>query len=226
MTALSADAWAAISLSLRVAIWATVLTLPLAIWIAFWLERGAGRLRAVVDTIVLMPLILPPVVTGYALLIVFSPSAPVGAWLADTFGLTLAFQWTGAVLAAAVMAFPLMVRSIRVSVAGLDPGLIEAARTLGASRTRVLGTVTLPLILPGLLSGATLGFAKALGEFGATITFVAAIPGETMTLPSAIFTALQRPGAEAEVRALVAAAVVLSLLALILSEWLVRRGRR
>jgi len=170
-----------------------------------------------------LPLVLPPVVTGYLLLIVFGKQGAVGGFLYDWFGITLAFRWTGAALAAAIMGFPLMVRAIRLGFEAVDAGLEDAARTLGASRARVFGTVTLPLVMPAILAGAVLGFAKALGEFGATITFVAAIPGQTQTIPSAIYGLLQVPNQESDVIVLVSISVALAMGALVASEWLARR---
>lgn len=217
------EAWTAILLSLRVSLVATLAALPVAIWVAYLLARKRFPGRQVLNGLVHLPLVLPPVVTGYLLLVVFGRQGAVGAFLYDVFGITLAFRWTGAALAAAVMAFPLMVRAIRLGFEAVDPGLEEAAATLGASRRRIFGTVTLPLILPGVLAAAVLGFAKALGEFGATITFVAAIPGQTQTIPSAIYGLLQVPGSEPAVLGLVGVSVVLAMGALLVSEWLARR---
>lgn len=216
---LDAGAWMAVALSLRVALVAVIVALPLAFWVAQLLARPAFRGQQVLNTLVLLPLVLPPVVTGYLLLLAFGRSGPLG-------GLGFAFHWTGAALAAGVMAFPLMVRAIRLALEAQDPGLAEAARTLGASRLRVFLTITLPLAVPGLLAGAVLGFAKALGEFGATITFVAAIPGLTQTVPSAIYAALQVPGNTTTIVGLVAVSVVLAVGALVASEWLARRWTR
>lgn len=218
----------ALMLSLRVAFWATLLSLPLGVWVAHLLARGRFRGRDVLNVVVHLPLVMPPVVVGYLLLEVFSPVAPVGQALAQV-GVVFAFRWTGAALAAAVMGFPLMVRAIRLAIEAVDPRLEEAAATLGASRLRVFLTVTLPLSLPGVLAGAVLGFAKAMGEFGATITFVSNIPGETRTLPSAIYAFLQQPGADASAWRLVVVSVVVAALALIASEalarWMTRRAR-
>ncbi len=219
---LDQEAWQAVRLSLRVAFWATLCALPLAIGVAYALARWRFPGRQAVNALVHLPLILPPVVTGYLLLLVFSPRAPVGAALAE-FGIVFAFRWTGAALAAAVMAFPLMVRAIRLSIEAVPEGLEEAAATLGAHPLRVFLTVTLPLSLPGILAGAVLAMAKAMGEFGATITFVSNIPGQTQTLPSAIYAFLQVPGAETQVLLLVGISVVLSVAALILSEWVSTR---
>ena len=217
------EAWTAILLSLRVSLVATLAALPVAIWVAYLLARKRFPGRQVLNGLVHLPLVLPPVVTGYLLLVVFGRQGAVGAFLYDVFGITLAFRWTGAALAAAVMAFPLMVRAIRLGFEAVDPGLEEAAATLGASRRRIFGTVTLPLILPGVLAAAVLGFAKALGEFGATITFVAAIPGQTQTIPSAIYGLLQVPGQGGAVVALVLVSIALAMGTLALAEWLSRR---
>jgi molybdate transport system permease protein len=218
--------WTAIWLSLRVALVATICALPVAIWVAYVLARKSFPGRQVLNGIVHLPLVLPPVVTGYLLLVIFGQQGPVGGFLNDVFGVSLAFRWTGAALAAGIMAFPLMVRAIRLGIEAVDPGLEAAAATLGASRTRVFVTVTLPLVLPGILAGAILGFAKALGEFGATITFVAAIPGQTQTIPSAIYGLLQVPGSEPAILGLVLVSVVLAMGALMVSEWLARRMAR
>ncbi len=225
MTAFGLDpaAWTAVALSLRVACVATLCALPLAIWVAHVLARRAFVGKQILNGVVHLPLVLPPVVTGYLLLVVFGGNGVVGGWLREMTGFTFAFRWTGAALAAAIMAFPLMVRAIRLGIEAVDPGLEEAAATLGASRLRIFCTITLPLIAPGILAGGVLGFAKALGEFGATITFVAAIPGETQTIPSAIYALLQVPGQEPAVAALVVVSVVLAMGALIASEWLARR---
>lgn len=227
MTAsLGPEEWAAIWLSLQVALVATVCALPLAVWVAYVLARKQFPGRQLLNGLVHLPLVLPPVVTGYLLLIIFGQQGPLGAFLHSTFGVSLAFRWTGAALAAAIMAFPLMVRAIRLGIEAVDPGLEAAAATLGASRTRIFMSVTLPLVLPGVLAGTVLGFAKALGEFGATITFVAAIPGQTQTIPSAIYGLLQVPGSEPAVVRLVIVSVVLAMGALLVSEWLARRMAR
>ncbi len=217
---LSPAEWQAVSLSLKVAFWATILSLPLSILTAHALARWQFPGKALLNGVVHLPLILPPVVTGYLLLMAFGRRGPIGALLEEWFGLVLAFRWTGAVLAAAIMAFPLMVRAIRLAIEAVDPKLEDAAASLGASRLWAFGTVTLPLILPGILAGAVLGFAKAMGEFGATITFVSNIPGQTQTLPSAIYAFLQIPGGEAQALRLVGVAVAVSMTALLLSEWL------
>ena len=220
---LSPEEWQAVALSLRVSVWATVLSLPVGILAAYALARWRFPGKTLLNGVVHLPLILPPVVTGYLLLLTFGRNGTIGAALHDWFGITLAFRWTGAVLAAAVMAFPLMVRAIRLGLEAVDPRLEEAAGTLGASRSVVFVTVTLPLILPGILAGAILGFAKAMGEFGATITFVANIPGQTQTLPSAIHAFLQVPGGDAQAFRLVLIAIAVAMGALILSEWVSRR---
>jgi molybdate transport system permease protein len=217
--------WEAVTLSLRVSFWATLWALPLGIFVAYALARWQFPGKQLVNAVVHLPLILPPVVTGYLLLMAFGLQGPVGAALADL-GIVFAFRWTGAALAAAVMGFPLMVRAIRLSVEAVDPRVEEAAATLGAGRFWVFVTVTLPLILPGIIAGAILGFAKAMGEFGATITFVSNIPGETRTVPSAIYAFLQTPGGEGSALRLVVVSVVIALGALILSESLARRAAR
>lgn len=228
MTLLSPTEWAVVALSLRVSLVAIALTLPVAYALAWVLARRRLPGAVLLDAVVHLPLVVPPVVTGWLLLVLFGRSGPVGAWLESWFGLTLTFRWTGAALAAAVMALPLMVRAMRLSIEAVDRRLVDAARTLGASRWRAFLSITVPLSLPGILAGAVLGFARSLGEFGATITFVSNIPGETRTLPLAIYTGLQVPGAEADVTRLAIISVVLSLAALLVSEWLVRRsgGRR
>lgn len=226
MDALGPDAWTAIMLSLRVSLVATLAALPVAICVAYILARKSFPGRQLLNGLVHLPLVLPPVVTGYLLLVVFGQQGPIGSVLYEVFGITLAFRWTGAALAAAIMAFPLMVRAIRLGFEAVDTGLEDAAATLGASRPRILRTVTLPLVMPGILAGAVLGFAKALGEFGATITFVAAIPGQTQTIPTAIYGLLQVPGSEPAVVGLVTVSVILAMGALLVSEWLARRMAR
>jgi molybdate transport system permease protein len=216
----------AIKLSLRVAIVATLVSLPFGIAVAMLLARGRFPGKTLVDGLVHLPLVLPPVVTGYLLLIGFGRRGPIGAFLEETFGLVFAFRWTGAALASGVMGFPLLVRAIRLSIEAVDRRLEHAAASLGARPVIVLATVTLPLVIPGILAGAVLGFAKALGEFGATITFVSNIPGETQTIPNAIYTALQIPGAEAAAIRLSLVSIVISLSALVVSELLARRMRR
>ena len=226
MDFLSPEEWTAVALSLRVSVWATMLALPMAIAVAWVLARKEFWGKQLLNGVVHLPLILPPVVTGYLLLLTFGRRAPVGAWLYETFGLVLAFRWTGAALAAGIMGFPLMVRAIRLAIEGVDPKLEQAASTLGASKIWVFATVTLPLILPGVIAGAILGFAKAMGEFGATITFVSNIPGATQTLPSAIYAFLQVPGGEASALRLVIISVFIAMAALILSEVLARRAAK
>ena len=214
----SPEEWRAVALSLRVALWATALSLPLGIWIAHLLARREFWGKSLLNGIVHLPLILPPVVTGYLLLLTFGRKGAIGGFLEQTFGLVLAFKWTGAVLASAVMAFPLMVRAIRLAFEAVDSKLEQAAGTLGASPIWVFLTVTLPLILPGIVAGAVLGFAKSMGEFGATITFVSNIPGQTQTLPSAIYAFLQVPGGDPAAFRLVLVSIFVAMLALILSE--------
>jgi molybdate transport system permease protein len=223
---LTPEDWRAVALSLRVSFWATVVSLPVGIAVAYILARYRFWGRQLLNGLVHLPLILPPVVTGYLLLLTFGRKGAVGAFLDQTFGLVFAFRWTGAALAAAVMAFPLMVRAIRMAIEAVDPRLEAAAGTLGASRPWVFVTVTLPLILPGIVAGAILGFAKAMGEFGATITFVANIPGQTQTLPSAIYAYLQVPGGDAAAFRLVLVAIAIAMLALLLSEWVGRSVAR
>ncbi|MGR3573070.1 molybdate ABC transporter permease subunit [Brevirhabdus sp.] len=223
MTWLGPQEWEAVALSLRVSFWATALSLPLAIAVALALARGRFPGRHLLNGLVHLPLILPPVVTGYLLLLTFGRRAPVGAFLENALGLVLAFRWTGAALAAGIMAFPLMVRAIRLAVEAVDPRLEQAAATLGAPRLWVFATITLPLILPGIIAGSLLGFAKAMGEFGATITFVSNIPGQTQTLPTAIYGFLQIPGGEGAALRLVAVSIALSMGALLASEWIATR---
>ena len=215
--------WDALRLSLLVACTATIVALPIALWVAWLLARGQFRGKALLSALVHLPLVLPPVVTGYLLLIGFGRAGPIGKFLYEVFGITLAFRWTGAVLAAVIMGFPLMVRAMRLAIEAVDPKLEQAAATLGARPTSVFATVTLPLIIPGILAGSVMGFAKAIGEFGATITFVANIPGQTQTLPSAIYSFLQVPGGEDSAITLVLWACVIALTAVALSEWLAQR---
>jgi molybdate transport system permease protein len=222
---LGPEEWQAVALSLKVATWATLASLPPGILVAYALARWRFPGRHILNGLVHLPLILPPVVTGYLLLLTFGRQGPVGALL-DPIGITFAFRWTGAALAAAIMAFPLLVRAIRLSIEAVDPKLEEAAATLGASRLWVFVTITLPLILPGLLAGAILAFAKAMGEFGATITFVSNIPGQTQTLPTAIYAFLQVPGGEASAIRLVVISVAIAMLALVLSEVFAQRLAR
>ena len=217
--------WQAVALSLRVSLVATLVSLPFAIAIAWLLARRSFPGHDLLSGLVHLPLILPPVVTGYLLLVTMGTRGPIGSLL-EPLGIVFAFRWTGAALAAAIMAFPLMVRAIRLSVEAVDPRLEQAAGTLGASGPWVWATVTLPLILPGVIAGAVLAFAKAMGEFGATITFVSNIPGQTQTLPSAIYSFLQVPGGEAPAARLVVISVVVAMSALVASEWLARRAMR
>ncbi len=226
MSALTPEEWTAIALSLRVAFWATLAALPLGLATAYALSRGRFVGKGLLNGIVHLPLILPPVVTGYLLLLAFGRQGMVGAALENWFGLVFAFRWTGAALAGAVMGFPLMVRAMRLALDAVDPRLEQAAATLGASRIAVFLTVTLPIMLPGVVAGAILAFAKALGEFGATITFVSSIPGETQTVPSAIYALLQTPGGEAGAWRLTIVSVIVALGALIASELLARRLSR
>ena len=211
--------WQAVALSLRVSLVATLVSLPFAIAIAWLLARRSFPGHDLLSGLVHLPLILPPVVTGYLLLLGFGRRGLIGAPLAEWFGIVFAFRWTGAALAAAVMAFPLMVRTIRLSIEAVDPKLEQAASTLGARRLSVFATITLPLILPGIIAGSIIAFAKAMGEFGATITFVSNIPGQTQTLPTAIYSQLQIPGGEAQAARLVGISLVVALGALLASEW-------
>ncbi len=223
---LSAAEWAIVALTLQVGAAALVLALPLAFALAWLLARVSFPGKMLVDALVHLPLVLPPVVTGWLLLVAFAPDGPVGAWLLNWFGVSLIFKWTGAALASAVMALPLMVRAIRLSIEAVDQRLEQAARTLGAGRWRVFRTITLPLSLPGVLAALVLGFARSIGEFGATITFVSNVPGETQTLPLAIYSALQAPGGEAAVLRLAIVATLLAVAALVASEALARRQGR
>lgn len=224
---LTPEEWQAVRLSLVVAATAMLASLPFGVAVALLLARGRFWGKSLLDALVHLPLILPPVVTGYLLLIGFGRRGPIGQFLAETFGITLSFRWTGAALACAVMGFPLMVRAMRLSIEAVDRKLEAAAATLGASPAWVFLTVTLPLSLPGILAGMVLCFAKAMGEFGATITFVSNIPGETQTLPSAIYTLTQVPGGEAGALRLTLISIAISVAALCLSEWLARAvGRR
>ena len=220
LTPLEAEA---VRLSLRVAVVAVAGSLPIGVLVAWVLARREFPGKTIVNGLVHLPLILPPVVVGYLLLVLLGRRGPVGAWLYDVFGVTIAFTWKGAAVASAVMAFPLMVRAIRLSLESVDRRLEQAARTLGASPFRVFLTVTLPLTLPGILTGAVLGFARSMGEFGATITFVSNIPGETRTLPLALFSMVQTPGGDEGAMRLVIISVVLAMAALVASEVLARR---
>ncbi len=223
---LTPQEWQAVALSLKVSFWATVVSLPAGVFVAYALARWRFPGRQLLNGLVHLPLILPPVVTGYLLLLTFGRRGPIGSFLDETFGLVFAFRWTGAALAAGIMAFPLMVRAIRLAVEAVDPKLEQAAGTLGAARLKVFFTVTLPLVLPGIIVGAILAFARGMGEFGATITFVSNIPGQTQTLPSAIYAFLQVPGGEASAARLVAVSIVVAMTALLASEYLARRVAR
>ncbi len=224
MLDLSPQEWTAVQLSLRVAVVSTIVALPFGIAIAYVLARKTFWGKSLLDAVVHLPLVLPPVVTGYLLLITLGRRAPVGAWLADNLGIVFSFRWTGAALACGVMAFPLVVRPIRLSIEAIDLRLEDAAATLGANGFWKFFTVTLPLALPGIVAGAMLGFAKALGEFGATITFVSNIPGETQTISAAIYTLTQVPDGDRAAMQLVIVAIVISFAALIASEWFARRA--
>ena len=219
----SAAEWAALALSLKVSLCASLFSLPFAIALAWVLARTHFWGKSIVSALVHLPLVLPPVVTGYGLLLVFGRQGVIGGFLETHFGLILAFRWTGAALAAAIMGFPLMVRVIQLAIEALDPKLEEAAKTLGAGWGARFVLIVLPLILPGILAGGILGFAKAMGEFGATITFVANIPGQTQTLPSAIYAFLQVPGGEASALRLVTLSVIVALGAVFISDWLGRQ---
>jgi molybdate transport system permease protein len=221
---LSPHDWTAVQLSLKVAAVSTAIALPFGIAIAMVLARKDFWGKSLLDGLVLLPLVLPPVVTGYLLLITFGRRAPVGAFLADHFGIVFSFRWTGAALACGVMAFPLMVRAIRLSIEAIDTRLEDAAATLGANPVWNFATVTLPLALPGIIAGAILAFTRALGEFGATITFVSNIPGETQTISAAIYTLTQVPNGDADALKLVIVAIIISLGALMMAEWLARRA--
>ena len=218
--------WEILQLSLKVAFWSVLCSLPIAVAVAMLLARSNFPGKSLFDAIVHLPLVLPPVVIGYFLLLLLGRRGPLGAVLEEYFGIVVAFRWTGAALAAGIMGFPLMVRAIRLSIEAIDGGLEAAARTLGATRWRVYATVTLPLALPGILTGALLSFARSLGEFGATITFVSNIPGETRTLPLAIYTLTQVPGGDAAALRLSVIAILLSVMALMLSEYFVQRAQR
>ncbi len=223
---LDATEWGIVALSLKVGGTAMLVTLPVAFALAWLLARVRFPGKVIVDAAIHLPLVVPPVVTGWLLLLACGPKGPIGAWLQDWFGITVLFRWTGAAIAAGVMALPLMVRAMRISIEAVDRRLENAARTLGAGPWRVFWTLTLPLSMPGVLAGAVLGFARSIGEFGATITFVSNVPGETQTLPLAIYSALQQPGADAMVWRLSCISVGLSLVALIASELLTRRAGR
>ena len=215
-----------ILLSLKVALWSVVLSLPFGLSVAHVLARTSFPGKSLFDAIVHLPLVLPPVVVGYSLLLLFGRRGALGALMEEWFGIVVAFRWSGAAIACAVMSFPLMVRAMRMSIDAIDPKLEAAARTLGAGRLGVLMTITLPLALPGIFTGILLAFARSLGEFGATITFVSNIPGETQTLPLAIYALWQVPGGEAAAQRLCVLSIILSLAALLASEVLLRRANR
>jgi molybdate transport system permease protein len=217
--------WTAVLLSLKVSLWATAASLPLGVLVALALARGRFWGKEILNVAVHMPLVMPPVVTGYLLLLAFGRQGPLGQLL-EPFGIVFAFRWTGAALACAIMAFPLMVRAIRLAIEAVDPRLEEAAGTLGAGRVWTFCIVTLPLILPGIIAGAILAFAKAMGEFGATITFVSNIPGETQTLPTAIYSLLQVPGGEIGALRLTLVSLAVATVALLASEVVARRVAR
>ncbi len=224
MLDLSPAEWTAVLLSLRIALVATAFALPFGIAIGWLLARKEFWGKTLLDGLVYLPLVLPPVVTGYLLLISFGKKGPIGAFLADHFGIVFSFRRTGAALSCGIMGFPLMVRPIRLALEAIDRRLEEAAGTLGAGRFLVFLTITLPLALPGIIAGAVLCFARALGEFGATITFVSNIPGETQTISAAIYTLMQIPGGDAAAGRLVLFAIILALAALVVSEWFARRA--
>jgi molybdate transport system permease protein len=221
---ISATEWTAILLSVRVAVIATLISTPLGIGIAWLLARRDFWGKAIIDAMIYLPLVLPPVVTGYLLLLTFGKRGLIGAFLAEHLGIVFAFRWTGAALACGVMSFPLLVRPIRLSIEAVDRKLEQAAGTLGASPWKVFATVTLPLAMPGVLAGMVLGFAKAIGEFGATITFVSNIPGETQTISSAIYSLIQTPDGDTAALRLVIISIGIAVAALIASEWFARRA--
>ena len=224
MLDLSPDEWTAVALSLRIAVVATVVSLPFGIAVAWFLARKDFWGKALLDGVVHLPLVLPPVVTGYLLLLSFGRRGPIGSYLADTFGIVLSFRWTGAALACGIMAFPLLVRPIRLSFETIDTRLEQAATTLGANPFWAFATITLPLALPGIIAGMVLCFAKALGEFGATITFVSNIPGETQTISSAVYALIQTPTGDREASQLILISLILAFGALLVSEWFARRA--
>ena len=226
MPDLTPEEWTAILLSLRIALVATLVALPLGIAVAWLLARKQFPGKALLDGLIVLPLVLPPVVTGYLLLISFGRRGPIGAFLAEHFGVVFSFRWTGAALACGIMAFPLLVRPIRLSFEAIDRKLEDAASTLGANAFWRFVTVTLPLAMPGIIAGSILCFAKALGEFGATITFVSNIPGETQTISAAIYSYTQIPGGDVAALRLVVIAIVIAMAALLASEILARRATR
>lgn len=221
---MSTEEWQILTLSLKVALWSVALSLPFALLIAHVLARKQFSGKSLFDAVIHLPLVLPPVVIGYFLLLLLGRRGPIGELLEQWFGIVIAFKWTGAAVACAVMGLPLMVRAMRLSIEAIDPKLEAAAQTLGAGCMGMFLTVTLPLALPGILTGALLSFARSLGEFGATITFVSNIPGETQTLPLAIYALTQVPGGDAAAMRLCVISIVLSLVALLLSEVMVRRA--
>ena len=223
---LSDAEWQAVELSLKVSTLAVICSLPLGILMAWILVRCHFPGKALLDSVIHLPLVLPPVVVGYLLLVAMGRRGFIGEWLYNWFGFSFAFSWRGAALASAVVAFPLMVRAIRLALEAVDIRLEQAARSLGAGRWRVFFTITLPLTLPGIIVGTVLGFARSLGEFGATITFVSNIPGETRTIPLAMYTLIETPGAEGAAARLCVIAIVLALASLLVSEWLARWGRK
>ena len=225
MISLSPDELTAIELSLRIAFWSVLISTPFALFFAWLLARRNFVGKLLVDGIIHLPLVLPPVVVGYILLVLLGRNGLIGAWLYETLNVSVIFKWQGAVIASAVMGFPLMVRAMRLSLEGVNQGLEKAARTLGAGPIRVFLTVTLPLISPGILTGVVLGFARSLGEFGATITFVSNIPGETRTLPLALYTFTQVPSGDSMAFRLTIISVALAFISLFLSELLARRIR-
>lgn len=218
--------WTAILLSLRIAVVATLCATPIAIALAWLLARYDFWGKALLDAVIYLPLVLPPVVTGYLLLLTFGRRGLLGEWLADHLGIVLSFRWTGAALACGVMSFPLLVRPIRLSIDAIDRRLEQAAQTLGAAPWQVFFTVTLPLAMPGILAGMVLGFAKALGEFGATITFVSNIPGETQTISAAIYSLTQTPSGDEAAMRLVFVSIGIAVIALVMSEVLARRANK
>ncbi|OCA54478.1 molybdate ABC transporter permease subunit [Photorhabdus namnaonensis] len=223
---LSEYEWQAVILSLEVSGMAVLLSLPFGILMAWILARFQFPGKSLLDSLIHLPLVLPPVVVGYLLLISMGRRGFIGEWLYDWFGISFAFSWRGAALASAIVAFPLMVRAIRLALEGVDRRLEQAARTLGANPLKVFFTITLPLSLPGIIVGAVLAFARSLGEFGATITFVSNIPGETRTIPLAMYALIETPGAETAAARLCVIAIILALMSLMVSEWLTRWGRR
>lgn len=221
---LSPTAWTAITLTLRIAVVATLVATPIGIGVAWILARKRFPGKMLLEAFVHLPLVLPPVVTGYLLLLSFGRRGPIGEFLADTFGIVLSFRWTGAALACGIMAFPLLVRPIRLSFETIDMRLEQAAKTLGASPLRAFVTITLPLALPGIIAGMVLCFAKAIGEFGATITFVSNIPGETQTIASAVYALIQTPSGDREAMQLIIVSIILAFGAMLVSEWFARRA--